>query len=501
MSLQRLLFEHNAKSTQETFAMAIQNQDLAIMKLLIEKAQKDEPAPMNNLVHGLFDPQSSGNHFIQTIFAQDTKVVQFLKSVYEEETGQEFPKIYQTTFKDETHQTIESNDAKALYQLQLLDSDLDLNMMFNSSLNLTKNVELMIWNNKKHFNKEQKLKAILEKLFEFKNYSSASTLFNEYPELMKLAEVENLKDESFAMVSGILKMFPDRIGGPDLNQDLAQALQDSNIALINSYIDNFPVLSSNPVALNMWKYALQHSQIQVIYHILDKIPELKKTDDFFINHIVENDLRINCQIADDYEVLQQISINTISFLLKHFPEKFGGTYFERNLVCALDESNLQLISSYIDNFRILSQEGVSENLWKYVLQNSNISTIYQVLNKNQHLKNSDDHLIKFLLSTDLRSSHISSRHINTKEDTYPYHTQLHLAAEAGSPEIVKLLLVHGADITATDEMKFNALHIAAEKKDTWQKSKASIKRPKHRNLFEHSSINIKVNVISFCFTG
>lgn len=484
--LQRLLFEHNAELTQGAFVMAIQNQDLAIIKLLIEKARNNESSLSKDVELGLFGPfqkpdwmerlLESGNHFLLDLIKKDTKISDYFEKVYEEETGKEFPKLDDNVEKVERSTSIKLDDIKGLYELQLLDGDLDLNMMINSNLNLAKNVVLMILNNKKHFDKKPKLIKILEKFFEYRRYCSVSFLFKKYPKLMEeLTEIEQLMDQSFIIVSGILRTFPEKFGGPRLEKYLTQAMQEANLDLISEYIDNFSILSSNVVAFNLWIYALQHCEIQVIYHILDKVPNLKKTEDCFIKYLLENDLRTKCLIVEDYKVLSQVSINAIGFLLRHFHEQFGGKPMEQSLVQALDDSNLWLINSFIDEFKILSQEEISENLWKYVLQNSDIDAIYEVLDKITHLKNSDDHLIKFLLSTDLRTSNISTKDINFKMDTYPYCTPLHLAADVGSPEIVKILINHGADLTATDDMTFTALHIAAEKNHTLRKNKASVK--------------------------
>ena len=138
----------------------------------------------------------------------------------------------------------------------------------------------------------------------------------------------------------------------------------------------------------------------------------------------------------------------ISAVLKTYPETFGGQAMEEDLVQAFNDSNMDLISYYIDNFQCLSQNLVSEGMCKYAIANNNIYVIYQIIDKNPKLKNSKDELIKFLANTDLRASNIKPEDINIKLDDGLHSSPLHLAANEGSTELVKVLLSKGANLEA-----------------------------------------------------
>ena len=91
-----------------------------------------------------------------------------------------------------------------------------------------------------------------------------------------------------------------------------------------------------------------------------------------------------------------------------------------------------------------------QELWKFTLRHNNIQTIYQVL-KIPELKNSNNDLIKFLSTTDLRASNIKPEDVNIKLNDRNHSSPLHLAAQEGSTELVKVLISKGANLEAKDK--------------------------------------------------
>ena len=149
--------ECNAELTKESFVMATQNEDLAILKLLVEhtkpkrnQGQDIELSQLNqsDLKEWLF---GKDNIFLPKIMAKENDLSKYLKKVYKKEFGEEYKTSNHDTsaFGNQTSDALE--DAKALFELQSQQGDLDSNMNLNTSLNLSRNIELLILNNKKHF--------------------------------------------------------------------------------------------------------------------------------------------------------------------------------------------------------------------------------------------------------------------------------------------------------------------------------------------------------------
>ena len=232
---QKLLEDGNAKLTQSAFSMATKYEDMEIMKLLVKKGKSEakdyyglghDPSHENDWKEALFGPN---NIFLKNV--QDVKLINFLKKLYEEENIEHpLPEWDGSSIGVPTNDELDSS--KFLYELQMQDGDLDKNMKFNSSLSLTKTIELMIMNHKAYFYDNEKLMSILEDLFTNKSYSNALFLFKEYPALHELTDENTLKEQSANIVSGFLKLFPDRCHVQAMEEDLVSQLINSNDQLI-----------------------------------------------------------------------------------------------------------------------------------------------------------------------------------------------------------------------------------------------------------------------------
>ena len=133
-----MLNEHDPDLTQGAFVLATQNEDLAILKLLVQHAKPKmnsdgydvELSQMNqsNWQEWLF---GQDNVFLPKLIAKETDLAIFLKKIYKEEFNEEYP-ISSNDSYDVGNQTTDAlEDAKTLFELQSQQGDLDLNMNLN----------------------------------------------------------------------------------------------------------------------------------------------------------------------------------------------------------------------------------------------------------------------------------------------------------------------------------------------------------------------------------
>ena len=639
-SLQRILFkidpDISSEVTKKAFVLACQNQDLSILKLLIKKEklkQKNERKgerqgllEANNKADGndtssnldnshttinetllnaktleelLFDEK---NIFIYKIIGKNSELSKYLMKVYKDETKKDFPYPGEEKLKNIKIQFDELDDTKFLYELQMQDGDIDLNMDLVSRLNLTNNVDLMRLNHLNHFSKIENMKTALinltkndntpfvptlmenyltqiefdnevkralfqasvngrsttltahfmdkfpmlmqdeklflfceasnifhtikqfpaqfdervvlkyifrffqyavqqdkkgniesmitkfpsictdERLFEKCNGSQIIRALKDFPDkyqdpalhkFIKTAFIYTVKnselsddgsfllsrfprlsideslfevDTSIETISTLLQTYPKEFRGNDMDSNLIEALNDSNEQLISSYIDTFSVLSRFDVAENMCKYAIDHSNISTIYQVIEKIPNLRQSKDELIMFLLKIDLRKTVIKPENQEFLK--SIHLLNFALKHFPEQFGGKSKDTSLVQAFKESNIEVITDYLNSFQLLARHPFSEMVWKYALQKSNISAIYLLMEKVQGLHNSN--LIQFLKKVDLRTDTVLPKDVNMSETDPSDCPPLHMASLVGATDIIRVLLSKGAKVNGTD---------------------------------------------------
>ena len=116
--------EGSTELTQGAFFMATQNEDLAILKLLVEhaKAKRTQGEDVElcqrnqtNWQEWLF---GQDNIFLPKIMAKENDLSKYLKKVYKEEFGEEYKSSNHdtSTFGNQTSDALE--DAKALFELQ-----------------------------------------------------------------------------------------------------------------------------------------------------------------------------------------------------------------------------------------------------------------------------------------------------------------------------------------------------------------------------------------------
>lgn len=481
---QRILFRINPKikpdETKKAFVLACQNQDLSILKLLIKKEQLKLNHPQNHgeqqsllksndnvdgndttinlddtllnadtLEQLLFDKE---NIFIHKIIGKKSDLANYLREVYRTETGKDFP-----TPDDETLANIQIkfdalDDMKFLYELQMLDGDLDLNMDLVSSLNLGNNVDLMMLNHRSHFNKIDNMKTALINLTKNENIKVVSTLIENY--LDQEGFDDNFKRSLFqASVNGrspsMTALFIDKF--PELMRDEELFLKCEASDIFHT-IQQFPLQFDEKVLLKyifrFFQYAVKHDKDENIKIMIKKFPDIGKDERLFEHcdgaHILKalknrpneyQDTAIhkfiktafihtvhNSNSADGKFLLDNFpnltidetlleadnSVPTISIMLKIYPAEFGGKAIEQDLNQALDDSNSETISSYIDSFPVLRTFQIAESVCQYAITHSKIPTIYQILDKVDVLKQSKDEQIKCLLENNLRQKVISS---------------------------------------------------------------------------------------------
>ena len=143
--------EHKYEVTQGAFVIATQNEDLAILKLLIKHtkpkrniAEDVELNPVNqsNWKEWIFSPE---NVFLASALAKDSDFAKYLKEEFKEEID-EILKSDRNTSDGDTSQSDELADAKALYELQSQEGGLENNLNLNVSMKLLRNVELTVLN-------------------------------------------------------------------------------------------------------------------------------------------------------------------------------------------------------------------------------------------------------------------------------------------------------------------------------------------------------------------
>ena len=530
--------ECNVELTKGEFVMATQNEDLAILKLLVEHARPKRnhgddfelsQINQNDWIEWLFGPD---NTFLQNIMTQESLLANYLKKVYKDETGQDF-QIRDDTLSDNKHSSDELENAKALYVLQTQDGDLHRNIEVNTILNLTKNVELMVLNNKNHFSQNSTfVRRLFQNSVEHRNMALISLFMDTCPTLSE--DVELFENCESSNILHAIKSCPEKFQHEAVRKYLIQTFQfvvqqktieditflisnypdicvhkslfggcdSSNILLpIKSYPEKFQHEDVKKNVIQAFQFAVQQECHEDILELIAKFPAITKDQRLFencesckifnalkqqptqfqdpsqhefvvrafIESIKTSKPKDSSLLLDNFPNLSvddslfkaDSSLPAVSAVLQTYPEIFGGKVMEQDLIQAFSDSNLELITSYIDNFSILSKNPFCKKLWDYALEKSNIHAIYQVLQKIPQLSNSNDELIKFLLTTDLRVSNLKPEDVNIKLDDQYHSPPLSLVAKKGSLELVKALLSKGANASTKDNDIETALHYAA----------------------------------------
>ena len=129
--------EHDQDLTQGAFVMAAQNEDLAILKLLIKhtkpKRNNIEDVELNQMNQNdwkvwIFSPQ---NVFLPSVLAKDSDFAKYLKEEFKEEIDAVL-KSDRNTSDGNTSQSDELADAKALYELQSQEGNLGCIHLLNT---------------------------------------------------------------------------------------------------------------------------------------------------------------------------------------------------------------------------------------------------------------------------------------------------------------------------------------------------------------------------------
>ena len=154
--------------------MATQNEDLAMLQLLIHHAQ-------SNLVPRIWKKWLFGqdNMFLAETIAKGTPLAHYLKRIYKEEFYKEYDISNSNCCRSKHKNSDGLEEAKALFELQTQSNDLDLNMSLNTNLLLKMNMDLLILNNKKHFESSENMEKPLLNLT--KHYGN--------PEIQPVAEL------------------------------------------------------------------------------------------------------------------------------------------------------------------------------------------------------------------------------------------------------------------------------------------------------------------------
>ena len=351
---------------EKIFQLACQNQDLAILKLLVQKASPSKKSKIDIEMNPLNEPKwkewlfGNGNLYL----TQTTEFASYLRMIYRNEFGTDYQISSKNDFSTLAKSSDKLQDAKALYELQMQDGNLNLNMELNTSLKLLLNIEFLNLNNKKHFETIEYMNNPLMKLIKHDNDEKVVEMLDSYIALFKSNEdfpkilfQSSVNHSNLTLILHLVNQFPNFVKDKQLFSDC----EASKIyTALETYPDKFQSADLTKYVMLVFLDTVKNLQNYRSQFLLDNFPRLKIDDSLF-------------------EV--DSSLSSVSAVLKTYPEQFGGKHMEDNLVQAFQNSNIGPISSFIDSFQCLSQDSVPEGMCKYAIAKSNIHVIYQIIDK------------------------------------------------------------------------------------------------------------------------
>ena len=246
---------------------------MAILKLFVERAKLDKV----NLKDLLFCQDNF------ELLNQESEIGQYLKCLYKEEFGAEFFTLQnnKSVIKGQMEKSGEIENTKFLFELQTQEGNLDLNMELNARLNLARNVELLVLNNYKHFNKLEKLKKPLQHLVRHSNDTGTTFLFSKYPQLVTELDKDFVRNifqisvncSNKKTIDLLLNKFPNLC----TNTQLFQGCDPLKVLLpVITYPDKFKDQVVRKYILQAFNYALQESDDYTIQRLMMNHPDICK---------------------------------------------------------------------------------------------------------------------------------------------------------------------------------------------------------------------------------
>ena len=341
--------------------MATQNEDLAILKILVEQLEKKRntgddvelgPLNQNSLKDLLFCEE---NIFLPKVIAKENDIGKYLRKVYKEEFNEDYKSLNDVSSTALETQTDALEDAKALYEIQSQQGDLDLSMDFATGLNLSRNIELLIINNMKHFENFERMKSplmnltkhdksdqIIVQIFEHHtNQIQSSSIFHE--ELFE----SSVNHSNMTLVSYFFERFcyQDR----ERANLFEKCHPSKTLAAIKGCPETFKRYED--YVIQAFRFAYQQESFEDILDLAKKYPEVAKMPSLLsIISYLEVYVRQKIQSAIQQEKLDDIIDLTKAFpeiaekvdlsnmfnsaAIQRYPEKFQYEVFRRYIIKA-----------------------------------------------------------------------------------------------------------------------------------------------------------------------
>ena len=306
------------------------------------------------------------------------------------------------------------------------------------------------------------LREAMEDLFQYKaesrDFKNCKIIIEKFPKIAndffgfkKLS----LKNEwFFSTVMLKYRQFPeqyqDGVWVHFIAIDFQEAVMHKDDKDLGFLLENFPKLQT-------YTQLFKGLEISVVSRVLKKfltyfkrkrIPHYKYVFDTFEEAVKENNHHDMELFLDTFpDLILDCYIETVSSVIEAFPTRFLVQPSRKTIVEALQESDLQCISSYLTNCKVLSEDPLVWEMWYFALQNSNIDTIYLLLHVVEEIKcHSNDILIQYLLDTDLRRNDLTQAELDIIEINGKSYNPTTLCANRGALELISILIEKGAKI-------------------------------------------------------
>ena len=486
--------KHDIVLSKAAFVTSCINQDLGILKLLVEEARSKSKDPIDveqiamnkTSACDWMDWLYEANTFVKRNINQDSEFCKYWNRVYNEEVHKDFSLSNDGTNVTLASKTDELVDAKALYEIQMMDGLLNVNMEMNATLHLTKNLELMLCNNKKHFSQSENIRTSVLNLIEYNGdptiecvrillsqpitldinfeYEFDETLvkifqramnhendevlvflINRFPYLTK--EKALFQNCEITNIHKVLKKFSSKFQASAKDEIVQSAFLDSvkdgRTDESSLWLDKYPNLMIEELLLKA------HS-IHDIYQMFETIPAMKNRQEHLLKFLSNTDLmgnpkprRINIKLKDKHKnfPIHLTAMKGHLELLKILIEK-GANVFAVN---ALQETALHLAAfeGHFEIAKILIENNADVNAKEYY----NGTPLHKAAVRN-HFR-----VAELLLQ--------NGAEVNAKNTSK--ETPLHYAAISGSHEVTEVLLKHGANRNLKDYDNKTALELALQK--------------------------------------
>ena len=218
--------DHDGDFNEKCFQIACQNQELAILKLLVQKVSPNEKAKTDVEMNLLNEPKwrewlfGIENQFLTHIIAQDTELAAYLKKLYRNEYGTDYQIPGNSDSSTLGKSSDKLQDSKALYELQTQEGNLQLNLNLNVTLQLINNLELTLLNHRSTISKDWNLysKMLHEFILRLRDVNSIYQFIEKCPkfndELINFLSTTDLRASNIKAEDVNIKLDDDNHSSP-----------------------------------------------------------------------------------------------------------------------------------------------------------------------------------------------------------------------------------------------------------------------------------------------